>query len=322
MKTIANAWYDKRMVAEKHETPQIPQTTQTVQPTPTVWTVPAILGFGLMTLIWGSFPIAVKLGVNGVPPFLLAGARFSLAGVLLFALLLMRRERPLLPRQRLPGVALLAFLIIVVPGASFFWAVQYAPVGTLSTIWATSPIFTALVNIRARDEARGWRLALSMVIGLLGVALVFIDKLGVGEGQALIAEGVVLCSAVFYGLGMRVVKSTADLPLLPLTAWELLLGGLMLSTASLLFERGQPVLWTATNVGSLLYLAIIAACITYLLTFWLIKQIGAIRTTYNSFLVPGIALVLANLLLGEPITLPKLAGMALVVGGLALLVRS
>ena len=313
------------MTVEKSETTQVsqtPQATQTIEPTASVWTLPTILGFGLMTLIWGSFSIAVKIGVAGVPPFLLAGARFCLAGALLFALLLIRRQRLLLPRQRFPGVLLLAVLIIGIPSACFFWASQYAPAGTLSTIWATSPIFTALVTIGARNEARGWRVALSMIIGLLGVTLVFIDKLGVGEGQALVAEAAVLCAAAFYGLGMRVAKSTADLPLLPLTAWELLLGGLMLSTASLLFERGQPVHWTMLNVSVLLYLAIMAGCVTFGLTFWLIQRIGSIRTTYNSFLVPGIALVLAFVLLGEPITLPKLAGMALVVGGLGLVVRS
>ncbi len=313
------------MTAEKSETTQTPKTLQAAQPVqtePPTWTVQTILGFGLITLIWGSFSIAVKVGVDGVPPFLLAGARFCLAGALLCALLVVRRERLLLPRQRFPGVLLLAFLIIGVPSACFFWASQYAPAGTLSTIWATSPIFTALVTMSARNEVRGWRVALSMVIGLVGVTLVFIDKLGVGEGQALMAEGAVLGAAAFYGVGMRVAKSTADLPLLPLTAWELLLGGLILSTASLLFERGQPVHWTALNVSILLYLAVMAGCVTFWLTFWLIKRIGAIRTTYNSFLVPGIALALANLLLGESITLPKLAGMALVVGGLALVVRS
>jgi drug/metabolite transporter (DMT)-like permease len=219
-------------------------------------------------------------------------------------------------------VLLLAFLTIGVPSACFFWASQYAPAGTLSTIWATSPIFTALVAISDRSEVRGWRVALSMVVGLIGVALVFADKLRVGEGQAVAAEIAVLGAAAFYGVGMRVAKSAAVLPLLPLTAWELLLGGLILSSASLLFEHGQPVHWTTLNVSILLYLAIMAGCVTFWLTFWLIKRIGAIRTSYNSFLVPGIALALANLLLGEPITLPKLAGMTLVVGGLALVVRS
>ncbi len=302
--------------------PEPIQVTQVAQPTSSVWTISTVLGFSLMTVIWGSFAIAVKLGVEGVPPFLLAGARFCLAGALLFAFLLIRRERLLLPQQRFPGVLLLALLIIGIPSACFFWASQYAPAGTLSTIWATSPIFTALVNMRARNEARGWRVALSMVIGLLGVILVFIDRLGVGEGQALAAEGAVLCAAAFYGAAMRLAKSAADLPLLPLTAWELLLGGLILSIASLLFERGQPVHWTALNLSILVYLAVMAGCVTFGLTFWLIQRIGAIRTTYNSFLVPGIALALAYLLLGEPITLPKLAGMALVVGGLALIARS
>jgi drug/metabolite transporter (DMT)-like permease len=309
------------MSTEKSETTQAIQATETGQTAPSAWTLQTILGFGLITAIWGSFSIAVKLGVEGIPPFLLAGARFCLAGTVLFVLLLIRRERLLLPRQRFPGVALLALLIIGIPSACFFWASQYAPAGTLSTIWATSPIFTALVNRRARDEARGWRVALSMGIGLLGVSLVFIDKLGIGAGQALVAEAAVLCAGAFYGVAMRVAKSTADLPLLPLTAWELLLGGLLLATASLLFERGQPIHWTAANVNILLYLAIMAGCVTFGLTFWLIKRIGAIRTSYNSFLVPGIALVLANLLLGEPITFPKLIGMALVMGGLALVVR-
>jgi drug/metabolite transporter (DMT)-like permease len=312
------------MKAEKSETTQTAATGQTtpLQPGLPAWTVQTIVGFGLLTLIWGSFSIAVKVGVSGIPPFLLAGARFCLAGAFLFLLLVIRRERLLLPRQRFPEVVLLAFLTIGVPSASFFWASQYAPAGTLSTIWATSPIFTALVTMSARNEIHGWRVALSMLVGLLGVVLVFIDKLGVGAGQALAAEGAVLGAAAFYGVGMRVAKSTANLPLLPLTAWELLLGGLMLSSASLLFERGQPIYWTTLNVSILLYLAMVAGCVSFALTFWLIKHIGASRTSYNSFLVPGIALVLANLLLGEPITLPKLAGMALVVGGLALLVRS
>ncbi|HLV99591.1 MAG TPA: EamA family transporter [Ktedonobacterales bacterium] len=313
------------MTVEKSETTQPAEPLKAAHPAqskPSVWTIQTALSFGLITLIWGSFSIAVKVGVAGVPPFLLAGVRFCLAGAVLFVLVLVRRERLLLPRQRFPGVLLLAFLIIGIPSACFFWASQYAPAGTLSTVWATSPIFTAFITMSARNEVRGWRVALSMVIGLIGVALVFIDKLGVGAGQALAAEAAVLGAAAFYGGGMRVAKSTADLPLLSLTAWELLLGGLILSTASLLFERGQPVHWTALNVGILLYLAIMAGCVTFGLTFWLIKRIGAIRTSYNSFLVPGIALVLANLLLGEPITLPKLAGMVLVVSGLALVVRS
>ena len=299
------------------------QQTPVTLKTRTVWTARAALGFAIITVIWGSFSIAVKLGVNGVPPFLLAGARFCLAGTLLFVLLAIRRQQVLLPRKHVPNILLLSLLIIGIPSGCFFWAAQYAPAGTLATIWATSPIFTALVSSHTNNEARGWRVAPSLAIGLLGVALVFIDKLSVGSGLALAAEGAVLCSAAFYGVAMRVAKEvSADLPLLPLTAWELLLGGLILSTASLLFERGQPVHWSTLNISILLYLAIMAGCVTFLLTFWLIQRIGTIRTTYNSFLVPGIALVLASLLLGEPITFPKLAGMALVVVGLAVVARN
>lgn len=307
------------MTIEKSETPQ--QTASA--PARGIWNTHTALGFILMTLIWGSFSIAVKIGVASIPPFLLAGMRFFLAAALLFALIAVRREKLLLPRRRFPGIVLLSLLIIGIPSGCFFWAAQYGAAGTLATIWATSPIFTAVISRGAKGEARGWRVGVSLAIGLLGVALVFIDQLHLGSGMALAAEGAVLCAAACYGVAMRVARDVGnDLPVLPLTAWELLLGGLLLSSASLLFERGQPVHWTWLNVGVLLYLAVMAGCVTFGLTFWLIQRIGAIRTTYNSFLVPGIALVLANLLLGEPITLPKLAGMVLVVAGLAVIARS
>jgi probable blue pigment (indigoidine) exporter len=282
-----------------------------------------MLGFAAVTLIWGSFSVAAKIGVQSIPPLLLGGMRFTLAGAILFAVSLARREKLLLPRAQMLNVLWLSFLTISFPSAAFFWAIQYAPAGTLSTIWATAPIFTALLNSRAINEARGWRLILSLAIGLGGVGLVFLDKLGVGSGLALAAEGVVLAAAAVYGLGMRVAKSaTAALPLLQLSAWQLLLGGLVMATASVLFEWGQPAHWTPLSVGILLYMIIITGSLASLLTFWLIKAIGAIRATYNSFLVPGLALFLGHLLLGEPITLPKVAGMVLVIGGLALVGRS
>jgi drug/metabolite transporter (DMT)-like permease len=132
-------------------------------------------GICLDDLDLGSFSIAVKIGVVSIPPFLLASTRFFLAAVLLFAFIAIRRERLLLPRRRLPGIALLSTLIIGIPSGCFFWAAQYGAAGTLSTIWATSPIFTAVISRGAKGEARGWRVGLSLAIGLLGVALVFIE---------------------------------------------------------------------------------------------------------------------------------------------------
>ncbi|HEY7123149.1 MAG TPA: DMT family transporter [Ktedonobacterales bacterium] len=300
-------------------------TTQTTAPPSStrVWTARAILGFALITLIWGSFSVAAKVGVQSVPPLLLGGLRFTLAGAILFGVSLARHEKILLPRTQLLRVVLLSFLTVSLSNAAFFWAIQYAPAGTLTTIWATAPIFTTLFNSGASNEARGWRLILSLAIGLGGVGLVFLDKLGVGSGLAIAADSAVLVSAAVYGLGMRVAKNALGaLPVLQLSAWQLLLGGLIIATASVLFERGQPVDWTPLSVGILFYMILITGSLASVLTFWLIKRIGTIRTTYNSFLVPGLALFLGHLLLGEPITLPKVAGMVLVIGGLALVGRS
>ncbi len=306
-------------------TTQQPETAPTTTlPAPRrIWTARSILGFALIVLIWGSFSVSAQIGVKSVPPLLLGGLRFTLAGTILLIISLLRREKVLLPRGQVLKVLWLSFLTVSFSNAAFFWAIQYAPAGTLSTIWATAPIFTTLLTSGTTNEARGWRLILSLAVGLGGVGLVFLDKIGVGSGLALAADTAVLAAAAVYGLGMRVAKNAlVALPVLQLSAWQLLLGGLMIATASALFERGQPVHWTPLSVGILLYMIIITGSLASLLTFWLIKRIGAIRTTYNSFLVPGLALFLGHLLLGEPITLPKVAGMALVICGLALVGRS
>ena len=119
------------MTIEKSETPQ--QTASA--PERGIWDARTALGFILMTLIWGSFSIAVKIGVASIPPFLLAGMRFFLAALLLFALIAIRREKLVLPpRRSFPGIALLSLLIIGIPSGCFFWAAQYGAAGTLATI--------------------------------------------------------------------------------------------------------------------------------------------------------------------------------------------
>ena len=127
------------------------------------------------------------------------------------------------------------------------------------------------------------------------------------------SELAVLGSSVVYGLGMRTAKtSNPDVSVLVLTSWQLFYSGLFITIMGLLFEHNYPFSPSWTALGALLYLAIFCSCISFFLTFWLIRRIGAIRTAYSDFVIPSVTLVLSYLLLGESLTLAKVGGMVLV----------
>lgn len=286
-----------------------------------------LCAFLTLVLVWGSFPVAAKIGVEHAPPLLLSGVRFFLAFVIMAGIALFQRKRLRLPWRQHLQILSISTLMVGIPGSIFFAAAPYAPVSILTIMWATTPIFAALFTAREVGELRGWRLLLSLCTGLLGTLLVLSGRLPFTPGPALFADSglalagelAVLASAVVYGLGIRAARrGNPDIPVVVLTTWQLLYSGLFLFATSLIFEPGQDLPFDLPTVGTLLYLVLFCSCLTFLLTFWLIRRIGAIRTAYADFLTPGVTVILSYALLGESLAPTKLAGLALVLLGVFL----
>jgi drug/metabolite transporter (DMT)-like permease len=290
-----------------------------------------LFNFVAMVLVWGSFPVAAKIGVEHAPPLLLSGLRFSLAFCVMASIVLVQRKKLSITRRQHVQVCVISLLMVGIPSSIFFAATPYAPVGVLTVMWSTTPIFTSIFTLRDAGEVHGWKLVGSLSIGLLGVLIVLLGHLPflpgsaggtplfASSGSALTAELVVLGSAIIYGLGIRMAKhSSPDIPVMVLTTWQLFYSGVFLLATSLLFERGYPFHPTLSTFGALLYLTIFCSCISFFLTFWLIRHIGAIRTAYGDFIIPGVTLVLSYFLLSESLTLAKIIGLALVILGVIL----
>jgi drug/metabolite transporter (DMT)-like permease len=285
--------------------------------------IATLLGFLALILIWGSFPVAAKIGVENAPPLLLSGARFCLAFIIMAATMMLRRKSlRITPRQhhQIWGVSL---CMVGVPSSIFFASAPYAPVGVLTLMWSMSPIFTALFNLGGYGELRGWRLLVSLCVGTIGVLIVLLGHIPFVGGSsglnfaanrpALIAELAVLGSSMIYGLGLFLAKRSAPaLPVLTMTTWQMFYSGIFIVLVGLIVEHGMPIQPNWIALSDLLYLAVFCGCITFLLTFWLIRRIGAIRIAYTDFIIPGITLVLSYFILGESLTLAKLGGLVLV----------
>src|SRR5579862_4975353 len=145
---------------------------------PPSWKI--LLAFAIIYFVWGSTFLAIRVGVREVPPFLLAGMRFLVAGLVLYAWMLTQGERSPAPRQW-ASASLLAILIFVLDYGLLFWAEQRVPSGLAAVMMATIPVFMALSEIIfLRTQRLTLRLALALLIGIGGVAVLMSRTLDLG----------------------------------------------------------------------------------------------------------------------------------------------
>ena len=139
-----------------------------------------LLAFAIIYFVWGSTFLAIRIGVHEVPPLLFAAMRFLVAGFVLFGWMIARGE-PSPNRRQWMSVLLLALLIFLIDYGLLFWAEQRVPSGIAAVMMATIPVFIALSEILfLRTQRLTVRLALALLIGLGGVAVLMSNSLNLG----------------------------------------------------------------------------------------------------------------------------------------------
>src|SRR3989442_15662245 len=139
-----------------------------------------LLAFAIIYFVWGSTFLAIRVGVREVPPFLLAAMRFLVAGLVLYGWMIAQGERSPSGRQWM-SASLLAVLIFVLDYGLLFWAEQRVPSGIAAVMMATIPVFMALAEIiLLRTQRVTVRLALALLIGIGGVAVLMSSSLNLG----------------------------------------------------------------------------------------------------------------------------------------------
>src|ERR1035438_4551754 len=220
---------------------------------PRAWKV--FLAFAIIYLVWGSTFLAIRVGVREVPPFLLAGMRFLVAGIVLYGW--MRARGTPNPTTREWGAAsFLAILIFVLDYGLLFWAERRVPSGTAAVMMATIPGFMALGEIVfLRTQRLTFRLGLALLVGMAGVAVLVGHSISMGEAPI---DTVGACALIVAAISWSVAASLSrKLPLPAAKAMSsgaqmLAGGGLLTLTAALLGEfRG----FRAVSRGAWLALA-------------------------------------------------------------------
>jgi drug/metabolite transporter (DMT)-like permease len=284
------------------------------------------LAFAIIYFVWGSTFLTIRVGVMEVPPFLLAGLRFAVAGAAVFGWALLRGERP--PTKREWAATLpLAFVIFGICYGFLFWAEQRVTSGVAAVLAATIPLFTAIAEAAI---LRTHRLTVSLVafllVGVAGVAVLVSPGLAAGEpvdgwGAAALIVGSASWSVATVATRRLPLPSSGTMR----SGSQMLAGGVMLfGLAALLGEFGRfaPASVSTRAWLSLAYLIVAGSIVAYTAYVWLLAHVSPTKVGSYAYVNPVVAVLLGWLLLNEPLGLRVVLGTLLVltsVGGILLL---
>jgi drug/metabolite transporter (DMT)-like permease len=273
----------------------------------------------LVCLIWGSTWLAIKFSLRDFPPLGGAGLRFLLAGGVLLAF--SRRLGP--PAAGGPPRSfwlLLGIVMIGVPYACVYVGEQYLPSGLTAVLFATYPLFVALLaHGRVAGERLHPMLLAGLGSGLAGVAILFSHEMASGGARPVLGGLLILTSALCSAASTLLVRTRVvnenpfRLQMLPS-----LYGGTILLAASAILERDRPWNPTREGVASLVYLSLFGSLLAFAAYFWLMRTIPVSRLAFVTYVTPLVALLLGSLAAGEPLTLRIGAGTFLILGGILL----
>lgn len=285
----------------------------------------AWIAWATICLVWGTTYLAIRVALESIPVFLVAGLRWMAAGLILTAITRLR-GRPLPPLRQWGPLALLGFLMNVLGNGFVVWAEQYVASGLTAVIIASVPFWSVGFEavLPGGDRLRGGTL-LALTVGFAGiVVLVWPEMSAGGEAGAAMLGGVVAiqiaCAGWAIGTSYAKRHPSASDPFAA-SAIQMLASGTMLLTIATISGEWTALQFTPRSLGALVYLTIAGSVIAYTAYLYTVAHLPLTTVSLYAYINPLIAVLLGAVLLDEPLS-PRIAvASLLVLAGMALLRR-
>jgi drug/metabolite transporter (DMT)-like permease len=274
-------------------------------------------------IVWGSTYLAIKVVVETMPPMLAAGARFSIAGLLLYGWARWRGEAAP-ERRQWKRLWLQGALMFLVCYSCLFWAEKTVPSGIASVLVAMLPAWVLLLEVTVLKTQRlSWVLVAALGIGLWGVVLLAGGLGAAGQAVPWIPCAAILLSEASWAAGSILSKRLSLPASHAISAGaQMICGGTMLLVCSALAGewRGlRPP--SASGMGALLYMIVAGSLVAYNSYVWLLKRMSPTRLASYAYVNPIVALAIGWIWGGERLRAGSLAGSALVLVSVFLILR-
>jgi drug/metabolite transporter (DMT)-like permease len=284
--------------------------------------------FGCVYFFWGSTYTAIKIGLQFLHPFVLAGMRFLLAGTLMLAFCRLRGLRVWLPPRQIAWLAAIGLILLGGGNIGLVFGERYIASGLAALLVAVMPLYVAVLNLflphGEKLQSRGW---LGLTLGFLGLTALLWPGLRQnaegGQHQQVLGCAIVLGAAWMWAIG-SILSRELKLPVNPMVAagWQMLAAGIASSLAALVVHGWASSHWTGGAAGAIAYLVTFGSLVGYTAFVWLLEHVPVPKVATYAYINPVVAVILGAILLGERLVTAEYVGMIAVVIAVALVTSS
>jgi len=273
-----------------------------------------LVSFGCVYFFWGGTYLAMRFGVEVLPPFVLGSARYLIAAPLLLGLSAILRLKMWPTWPEFGRLAIIGVLMLGCGNTAVIWAEQYIPTGLAALLVASIPLYAALIEAALpRGEGlpvQGW---IGIFIGFAGMVFLLWPGLHLGlhgDSRQIIAAGVTLAGALCWTVASVIARrSTIRISGLAAAGWQIVFGGLfnlciLLATGE--YHGGQ---WGLKAWGSILYLVIFGSLLTYTAYIYLLNHVAVSKVATYAYVNPVIAVIVGAIVLRERFVAVEYVGM-------------
>jgi drug/metabolite transporter (DMT)-like permease len=282
---------------------------------PTRWMV--VLAFGLVYLFWGSTYLAIDIAVQTIPPALMCGLRFSVAGAVMLAVCAATGRKVVYSPKQIALAAVAGLLLLMGGNLTLSFAELAVPSGLAALIIAITPLwFLVLDSLLLGDHHISGRGKAGLALGIAGLFVLFWPELQAGAvgRRELWASVSLLFGSFSWALGSVLSKRwQSGMDVFSATAWQVVAAGAGCILFALLAGDLNHVTWSARGLGAVAYLIVCGSWIGYTAYIWLIAHVPTSKVSTYAYVNPVVAVFLGWLILHERVDRFILAGSAIVV---------
>jgi drug/metabolite transporter (DMT)-like permease len=275
-----------------------------------------------VAFFWGTTFLAIRIGVETIPPFILAGIRNLISGSIIFLFLLFQKKLEPISLRQFGRAFLLAILMIVLANGLTTFSEKYITSGLASLISTLSPFFVLLLNLVLGNEKLSVKTTLGITLGMLGIFLIYqnslTDLLNPNYRTGVFA---LLLAVLSWAIGTIITKkgSTNSLSMLMNVSLQMLIAGVVLTGIQFYFTpEFSSANWSLNSILAMIYLAIFGSVVGYVAYSYLISQMPSTKVSVLSYVNLVVALFLGWLILDETITARILIAATLIICGVVI----
>ena len=276
----------------------------------------------MVCLVWGTTYLGIRIALESIPPMLVGGLRFTVAGGLLAAILWLRGYP--LPRPReWSGLAMLGCLMLGMGNGGVVWAEQTVPSGIAAVLVAAQPFWiTGIEALLPTGERLAPRAFGGLMVGFVGIVVLVWPDLRVGgewSGAFLVGVLTTQLACLGWSIGSSYSKRRpAEENAIMASAFQMIFGGFCLLVVATARGEWSDLAFTPRALAAELYLVVVGSWAGYSAYIYALKYLPITTVMLYSYINPVIAVLLGTVVMSEPFGVRVIVASALVLAGVAI----